>query len=577
MAKQGYYLSMETFQAQDVPDRPPDLPGFDAVRCLGLGAQGQVWLMEPHDGGAPVAAKFLTMVPGSAGDEAGADAERHNESQITQEWRVLDQFRHEHLVAVRSLAQDSRGAPVIIMDHAAGGSLAQLVHARGPVTVGEAVTILTPMGQVLAHLHGRGAVHGDVSPGNVLFSAAGKPQLADFGFGRMLGQPPAPPVGTPGFHCTSDIARDEAADVFALAAIGWFALTGKAPPATRDRLPLGTFVRDVPAELVAALEAGLDEDSARRPTAAAFAQAVFRSAPAEALALGSAVHPSVLPQLPTRHQSTGRGPADRPARVVHRKPRTRMLPAVSGWRRPDRDGAGHAAGLSRMWTSGNRDAGTSRGRRRKVWLLAGTAAMASILLATAMVLGREWAGPGNDAVAGAPPNDDQASAAGPDMSWAGALPAKIQRDLAAQEPVTALHALAWLRSYALSNADQALVDMVNAPESNALAADSAVVAELAARGHRLTGLRITVAEAHSDAGGAQEGPAASTGTDTATPADGATVMVEATVKISSFAEQDQAGAVIHNTTVEQTQQLDIILASVDGRWRIQQILAAGTQ
>src|SRR6185312_9038488 len=104
-------------------------------------------------------------------------------------------------------------------------------------------------------------------------------------------------------------------------------------------------------------------------------------------------------------------------------------------------------------------------------------------------------GPGNDAVAGAPPDGGWDLATGPDMAWAGGLPPKIQRDLAAAEPVTALHALAWLRSYALSNADQALVDMVNVPDSNALAADSAVVAELAARGHRLTGLDITVAEA----------------------------------------------------------------------------------
>ncbi|MBP2414942.1 hypothetical protein JOF48_003741 [Arthrobacter stackebrandtii] len=574
---------METFQAQGVPDRPPDLPGFDAVRCLGRGAQGEVWLMAPHDGGEQVAAKFITLVPGSAGDDMNAAAGRHNESQITQEWRVLDQFRHEHLVAVRGLAEDARGVPAIIMDHAAGGSLAQLVHARGPATVGEAVTILTPMGQVLAYLHGRGAVHGDLSPGNVLFSAVGKPLLADFGFGRMLGQPPVPPAGTPGYHCPHDIARDEAADVFALAAIGWFALTGKAPPATRDRLPLGTFVRDVPAELVAALEAGLNEDSTRRPTAAAFAQAVFRSAPAEALALGSAVHPSVLPQLPTRHQSTGRGLAGRPGRVLHRKSRGRWRPATVRRRAQGRGGSGRVPGLSRMWTSGNRESSAPRGRARRLWLLAGAAAMASILLATAMVLGREWGGPGNDAAAGAPPEAAPAAAPGTNMAWAGALPPKIQRDLAAAEPVTALHALAWLRSYALSNADQELVDMVNVPDSNALAADSAIVGELAARGHRLTGLDITVAEAHAegdaDAGSApaQEGAAGTPSTGTAMPPAGTKITVEATVNISSFAEQDKAGVLIHNTTGEQTQELDFILANVDGRWRIQQILAAVTR
>ena len=79
------------------------------------------------------------------------------------------------------------------MDYAPGGSLRQLVGARGRLSVGETVTVLTPIAQVLAYLHGRGFTHGDVSPGNVLFTAHGKPLLADLGVARMVGDPAGVP------------------------------------------------------------------------------------------------------------------------------------------------------------------------------------------------------------------------------------------------------------------------------------------------------------------------------------------------------------------------------------------------
>ena len=74
----------------------------------------------------------------------------------------------------------------LIMDYAAGGSLGQLVAGRGRLGPGETVTVLTPIAQALAYLHGQGFTHGDVSPGNVLFTAHGKPLLADLGVARMV-------------------------------------------------------------------------------------------------------------------------------------------------------------------------------------------------------------------------------------------------------------------------------------------------------------------------------------------------------------------------------------------------------
>lgn len=578
---------MDTFPLEGRAGPVPDIPGFHPVRILGRGSQGSVWLLAPHDGTVPVAAKFLAR-PGDAvgttceDDRPGAGVARHNESQITQEWRFLAQFRHEHLVPVQRLARDADGAPVLLMDFAAGGSLSQVVRARGPLTVGEAVTVLTPMGQVLAFLHGRGAVHGDVSPGNILLTAAGKPMLADFGFGRLLGQEPGPPAGTLGFHCPTDREHDGAADVYSLASVGWFALTGRPAPPTQDRMPLVTMVPGVPPELVAALEAGLEENPSHRPTAAAFAQAVFRSARAEALALGHAVHPSVLPELPTRRdvRARGRGAVKRGrAGNRRRRPGARLRPpgpvlalARVRWRRFSRLpglllSGGRRRRLAGMWDKGEPREPRGTGPRPGLKTVALGALVAAVLVA--VLAGGGWgllqAGGGQR-----PPTGNHS--AGPDdgvedLRWARALPAVIQAGLAARDPVAALVALAWTRSYALSTADGALLGHVNATGSPAAAADREILGELVERGHTLTGLEssVTAASALPVITAAQGAGTAATDVETAN--------VLATVATSPFAEQDAAGNLIHKEVAGQTQELVIVLVRVDGRWLVREVMS----
>lgn len=555
---------METFQEPVGAKAPPTVPGHDAVRCLGSGAQGQVWLLSPHNGSGPVAAKFFDVVGAGSLIDMKSLTARHNDSQDTSEWRVLTRFHHEHLIALHALVQDVDGGHVLLMDFAAGGSLAQIIQARGALSVGETVTVLTPMGQVLAFLHGQGAVHGDVSPGNILLTAAGKPVLSDFGLGRLLGESVDAAGGTPGFRCLADTVRDDAGDVYALAAVGWFALTGRLAPPTRDRPPLSSLVPGVPSELVAALEAGLHEEPGLRPTAAAFAQAVFRSSPAEALALGNAVHPSVLPLLSTMHGSAGRGRSRARRAAAHAAAgnvRRRRPLAVDFWRRFLR---GRTRGGS--W------------RQAAPLLLTGVGLAAMVAVLGSLVLGGVWADGGERNAVGEPSGSLLVGEApGADMSWAGALPAEIQAGVQAVEPVTALHALAWLRSFALSNADQGLLEHVNAAGSAALEADMSTAQELLERGHTLTGFESSIVQAQtlsSPPSGQEAGDAGAVeNRGRAQPVVGGTAVVLATVHTGAFAEQDSTGVLVHRQAHEQRQELDFVLVRVGEGWRIAQVLA----
>lgn len=556
---------MDTFSHGGGVNGPPDIAHHDPVRCLGSGAQGQVWLMAPRDGSALVAAKFVGPPGAPETGSSNGDPPRHNESYITQEWRLLTHFRHEHLIPLHQLVRDARGGQVLLMEHAAGGSLAQIVRERGPLSVGEAVTVLTPMGQVLAFLHGRGAVHGDVSPGNILLSAAGKPFLADFGFARMLGQEAQKVSGTPGFYSLGDMERSDASDVYALASVGWFLLTGRPAPPTRERLPLGTFVPEVPAELVAALEAGLLDDAFQRPSAAAFAQAVFRSAKAVPVALGNAVHPSVLPELMTRHEIHGK--ADRKRAKVFSFGWFRRLVRPS-WRRVAR-GARPGSDMGMMWES--RLGTVRRSRTKRVWVngmlaIASVAVLGGALLTVSTLRGatRVESEP-IDAGAVKLTADDKHS-----MEWAVGLPSEIMKGLKDQDPVKALQALAWTRSYALSNADEELLARINAPESATLAADSVIVESLKEQGHSLSGLDIRISEASTDSLESLR-----SGGDSGSASDPATVAVRATITTSAFAELDGSGALVHRQAEEQLQQLKIIMTRVAERWAITEILAGG--
>lgn len=553
---------METFAPATHNTPVPRIPGHDPLRMLGSGSQGQVWLMSPHDGSAPVAAKILAVAGEAAGEQFPAGAPRHNEGQITQEWRVLSQFRHEHLIPMHRLVRSEQGSQVLLMEFAAGGSLSAVVAGRGPLSIAETVTVLTPLGQVLAHLHARGVVHGDISPGNVLFTAAGKPMLADLGCAALVGQGGGALSGTPGFYCPLDERRDAAADVYALASLGWFALTGSPAPATANRMPLGSRVKDVPAELLAALEAGLQEDPLRRPTAAALAQAVFRSARAEPLALGTSVHPSVLPELPTR-RDTRAGRGRWPQR--HRHPAWQRR-GSRGWAYRVRASLRHAfyrsggshgrRQLEKMW-DGN-------GRRRR---FSGRSRFAAGAVVFALVLAATVAAVPQLRVLVLPAGQQQgkvqvqeADRREPEAPpWAAALPAQVQSGLVAKDPLAALPALAWTRSYAFSTLNAGLLGKVNAVDSPAAAADGAILRALQDRGHTLTGLESSVTETARTDGGSRQDFAAGTAT------------VAALVTTSAFAEQDAQGTVVHKHAAAAAQRLVLVMVKVEGRWVVSEV------
>lgn len=531
----------------------PEVPGYEVGRELGRGGSASVWLVREEATLREFALKCFDPVGNfpTPGSDAGVPVRVRGDTEraVRREVGILSALDHDHLVKshdVVRLRGAAGGGFGVVMDYAAGGSLAQLIGCRGSLSVGETVTVLTPVAQALGYLHGKGFMHSDVSPGNVLFTAHGKPLLADLGVSRMVGDAAdASPAGTEGFMDPAPVDALRAGlqperDVYSAAAIGWYCLTGKAPGRGPDRPPLSLLVPGVPAALAAALEAGLKEDRRERPSALEFAAAVFRSADAAPLDLSGAVHPTVLPQLLTRRNV----PPSRNARRA-----AKLAAKVRAWRRR----LGSPGGRVRR---GRRTSGRHAGRDRR-WIGAVAAALACAGIASAWFLaGRELdirEEPASGAVsAPSVPVTDVLS--GPAMS----VPAEVRELALSPKPEDAVRGLAGIRSAALNSGELELLDEVNLENSPAAVADARISGRLRETGHVLAGFGTIVTHAEAEPGGSD-----------------ARTVVAITAGTSAYRETDAGGNVVAVETAGPEQRLRLVLVSSGGRWRIQEILPAG--
>ena len=133
----------------------------------------------------------------------------------------------------------------------------------------------------------------------------------------------------------------------------------------------------------------------------------------------------------------------------------------------------------------------------------------------------------------------------------------MQAQLASPDPEEAVRGLAWLRSLAFSSGDFGLLDQVNVPASAAAAADGRISARLKESGRVLAGF-TTLLTRVEDAPRRDGGPSRA--------------VVAVTAATSAYQERDATGAVLADAAAAPEQQLRLVLAPVEGRWRIQDIL-----
>lgn len=156
--------------------------GYSLLRELGRGGMGAVFLAR-HDGTGELVA-LKVMLP-----KAAADARARQ--RFLREARLTQTLRHRNIAAVHDVGTID-GAFYFTLEYCPGGSIDRLAHRHGgALPVHAALPLVLQALDGLEHAHGRGIVHRDLSPHNILLSSADATPTAkvcDFGLAKAFDQ-----------------------------------------------------------------------------------------------------------------------------------------------------------------------------------------------------------------------------------------------------------------------------------------------------------------------------------------------------------------------------------------------------
>ena len=192
---------------------------------------------------------------------------------------------------------EADGLYYLALEWAPGDSLAAFLHRNGPLAPPEAVALIRQLADALAAAHHAGIIHRDLKPENIMYDPATKrARLLDFGIARDTEVPPEERLTRTGFfvgtlqyvapEALSGELVDGRADIYSLATIAYYLLTGRHPYNGRSPRELFQQLLTQPPEplnqavpglkfsagLEAAIMRGLARDpGARQPTVEALA------------------------------------------------------------------------------------------------------------------------------------------------------------------------------------------------------------------------------------------------------------------------------------------------------------------
>ncbi len=196
-------------------------------RVLGEGGMATVYLAEDLKHHRKVAVKVMRPELG-----ATLGAER-----FLREVQIAAQLSHPHILPVHD-SGEAGGLLYYVMPHVEGQTLRERLQQENQLPVEEALRLAREIAEALAYAHGRGIIHRDIKPGNVLLQS-GHALVADFGIARAVEQSGKAltetglSVGTPQYMAPEQAGGDHhvdgRADVYAVGAVLYEMLAGEPP------------------------------------------------------------------------------------------------------------------------------------------------------------------------------------------------------------------------------------------------------------------------------------------------------------------------------------------------------------
>ncbi|HEV3003985.1 MAG TPA: protein kinase [Pirellulales bacterium] len=241
-----------SFHVAEEPDNAPGherlprtLGKFQLIERLGSGGFGTVYKARDAELNRLVAVK----VP-----HTGAFASDKDRARFVREAGFAARLEHANIVKVHEIAHEGPLA-FIVSGYIEGQTLAAAVGARRP-SVREAATLVEQIARAVDYAHGKGVIHCDLKPSNILVDGAGRPHVADFGLARLShpgvvvtldGQAVGTPAYMPPEQAAGELSRvDFRSDVYSLGVVLYELLTGERPFRGELQMVLKQVLEDGP-------------------------------------------------------------------------------------------------------------------------------------------------------------------------------------------------------------------------------------------------------------------------------------------------------------------------------------------
>ena len=257
---------------------------YSLERELGRGGMGIVFLARDVALDRPVAIKLLP--PAMAAQPA-------LRGRFLREARTAAKLSQPNIVPIHAV-EESDHLVYFVMSYVDGETLGERLRGRGPLTPHEAARLLQEVAWALGYAHGRGVVHRDIKPDNILIErGTGRAVVMDFGIAAAGGAGEGEVVGTAQYVSPEQANGDPVdgrGDIYSLGVVGFLALSGRLPfeaddvagllamHITRPAPPLASVAAGVPSRLARAVDRCLHKNPAERfPTGEALAETVAQT------------------------------------------------------------------------------------------------------------------------------------------------------------------------------------------------------------------------------------------------------------------------------------------------------------
>jgi serine/threonine protein kinase len=220
---------------------------YEAIRLLGEGGMGRVYLARQTDLGRQVVVKVMH-------DHIAADPKFRE--RFSREMLAMARFQHPYAVTLYDASLNDPQGPCIVMEYIKGKSLDNLLASEGRLSCGRVARLLHMLCEVLQGAHAESIIHRDLKPANLMIVDANTPyeilKVMDFGLAKLLGQEAiANPrlsvsnndfaVGTPGYMCPEQARGDDMdhrGDLYSVGVILYELLTGQLPFAGKSTMDM---------------------------------------------------------------------------------------------------------------------------------------------------------------------------------------------------------------------------------------------------------------------------------------------------------------------------------------------------